>query len=126
MWRGVTETVTPLVRDFVSRIRNEQDNAVLTETWTFGISSLCLSMKKKQWEMLLEMIGPSSPPALAARKEVRDAAMRGPGTQYWKDQSQYFIFRLHRHQRVTEMRYMETGILAPLGSTLEKFDTPNP
>jgi hypothetical protein len=126
MWRGVTETMTPLIRDFVNGIKEEPDNAALTNIWTFGISSLRLTMKKKEWEILLEMIEPRLNPVLASREESRKAAMRGPGTQEWQDRFQQSLFRLHRFQRLTEMRYIETGILMPFGSTLGRFDTSNP
>jgi hypothetical protein len=126
MWRVATETVIPLIKDFVNEIKEKPDSAPFTKLWTFGISSLRLTMERKKWEILLDMVDPKSPPILALREQSRKAAMRGPGSQYWQDKYQQSLFRLPRFSRLVEMRYIETGVLMPFGSTSTRFDTTNP
>lgn len=66
MWRGITEKVTPLISDIVKENKEKTDSAVLTKHWKFGTSSISLTIKTKEWEMLLEMINPKSPLNLAS------------------------------------------------------------
>ncbi|CAL8583940.1 hypothetical protein XPA_009550 [Xanthoria parietina] len=117
----IDDYVRKLVADVVFKIKDKADNVLQSKKWTFGSTDITVRLTKSQWKTLLAII--DAKPDLSKTEEERRKVVLAPHRLDCRDRE---LLTLPGFGRLCSARFRETGVLAPLAWSLERFDCPNP
>lgn len=109
------------VADVVFKIKDKSDNVLQSKKWTFGSTDITVRLTKLQWKTVLAII--DAKPELSKTEEERRKVVLAPHRLDCRERE---LINLPGFGRLCSARFRETGVLAPLAWSLERFDCPNP
>ena len=121
MLAAIEKCVKEPVAAVVAKIQGKPSDVMQLKKWTYGAVRMTVCLYKPQWTTLLQI--------LEAKHEVqktegqRRKVVLAPNRLDYRDRE---LYSLSGSRRMCSTKFRETGVLAPFGSCLERFDCSNP
>ena len=109
------------IAEVVLKIKHRADDVIQSKTWTFGTAEITVRMYKAQWLTLLDIL--ETKHDITKTEQSRLDTVLAPSRVDYRD---WHYLAMTGPRRMCEIRFKETGVLAPFGSCLTNFDSPNP
>lgn len=116
-------TVKPLFEEVCVKIKDKPIDALLAKTWTFGLTSLRVTLSKKEWMLLPSYLEVPKDFSSTQADEIRRSITTAPQRKDYQDR--HVLLQAPSH-RVCKQRFREDGILLPFAYSRQAFDSPNP
>ena len=113
--------VRGLIADVVGKIKNKEDNILLSKTWTFGPREISARLYRTQWSFLLKML--DSHHEVGETEKHRLYVMLNTSRL---DNQERHLHSQSPALRLCSHKMRKTGVLVPFGSCLEQFQHSNP
>ncbi|KAL8852427.1 MAG: hypothetical protein Q9221_002657 [Calogaya cf. arnoldii] len=110
-----------LTKDLNLKIKDRSDKILQSKRWTFRSAEVTVRLTKPQWKTALSIIDAKHD--LSKTEEERLKVVLAPHRLDCRERE---LHSLSGFSRLCSVRFRETGVLAPLASVLELFDSPNP
>ena len=121
MLEQLRTSVRNLIADVVDKIKNKRDDVLLSKTWLFGPREISVRLYKYQWSCILKMLD-SQHEVVETEKHRLDIMLNASRL----DHQERHLSTLSPARRACSRRMRETGVLAPFGYCLERFEYCNP
>ena len=121
MLATVEKYVKEPVADVVSKIKGKPDNVMQSKKWTYGAVEMTVCLYKPQWTSLLQIL--EAKHGVQKTEEERQKVVLAPTRVDYRDRE---LYSLSGPRRMSSARFRDTGVLAPFGACLSRFDRPNP
>lgn len=114
------EKVKPMVLDVVEKIQSKNDTTILSKTWSSGRASISVRFYKPQWLFLLKML--EAKMALENTESKRKYIMLHKDRLDFRERNWFNFLPDHRWGAY---KFLETGVLLPVGHCTDDFTVPN-
>lgn len=117
------QSLRSLIEDVCLKIVDRKAGSLQAKTFTFGMSSIRIVLKKEAWTDLLNAL--SVPKGLSVQRahNIRVAVTKAPSRIDFRHRDLMFKQPAHR---ICKERFREDGILVPFSFSREDFSIPNP
>ncbi|KAI9875688.1 MAG: hypothetical protein M1830_008116 [Pleopsidium flavum] len=120
---SLRDNILPLIQGVCTKIQAKPGKTLLSKTWTYGTRSLCLVLRKEQWDRLLSYFEVPNGLSMVQAQAIRASTTLAPERKDYVDRA---LYTQPPAWRVCTMKFRKDGILLPFGSSCKEFDTPNP
>ena len=121
MLEYLRDSVRSLIADVVEKVKNKRDDVLLSKTWLFGPREISVRLHKYEWSCILKMLD-SQHEVVRTEKNRLDVMLNASRL----DHKERHLCTLTPARRACSHRMRETGVLAPFGYCLERFQYSNP
>jgi hypothetical protein len=122
-WKKLKYELLPFVERAYVKNKKGKATSQVSQRWTKGEASLRLTLTRRQWKLMLEILGDGENidfnKAVASRKSVVEDPTR-------KELRSKKLYEMPATYRRAHVRFLKTGMLLPFGQPVGGFDIPNP
>lgn len=120
MLAAIETYVKEPVAAVVAKIEGKRSDVMQSKKWTYGAVQITVCLYKPQWTMLLQIL--EAKHEVQKTEEERRKVVLAPIRLDYRDRE---LYSLPGSRRMCSTKFRETGVLAPFGSCLERFDCSN-
>ncbi|KAI0175856.1 hypothetical protein GGR52DRAFT_538469 [Hypoxylon sp. FL1284] len=110
-----------IIESVCIRAADKANDAIVSNTWTFGSRSLQVALTKHQWYLLLKLVISKPPPLEQAQRSRRKVMLAKRATD-WRER---YYYSQTPGARASSQKFKEEGILLPFGTPRAIFTVPN-
>ena len=121
MLEFLRNSVRNLIADVVQKIKNKEDDVLLSKAWHFGAREISVRLHKYQWSCLLKMLDSQHEVVETERRRL-DIMLNVSRL----DHQERHLCTQTPAGRACSHKMRKTGVLAPFGLCLEQFQCSNP
>lgn len=123
-WQKMTGELRPFVERAYRRSGKRKAAAQVSQRWTKNEASLRLTLTRRQWKLMLDLLADADGIDFdAAMRSRRAAVLADPRQEARRNRTLCGMPAAYRRAHV---RYLNTGLLLPFGQPVSAFDAPNP
>lgn len=117
------ENLRPMIQMVCTKIADRRAGSLQGKTFTIGLSSIRVILKKEVWAALLESLHVPVGLSIEQAHAIRVAVAKAPQREDHLHRSHMFQKPEHR---VCKDKFRTDGILVPFGCSRKEFTVPNP